>query len=210
MFSLLEMQGQSQLLHPTGSVELKTEYYTRKNPLWLVALKVLGVAVMGAVGVAIAVPTLLELEFSLLQSSAITAGGMLIYTGIAFFVRPEPNTDNMGYGGGLANDPFQYSDNINRILWKAHCVLGPGRFTAETLLDVCAVVGLAGGEEVVTGVPAADFPALGLPTGGNKFDATQPIAPLSANRFATSSASFVAGQIQLDSQRFFETAVKAN
>ena len=48
-----------------------------------------------------------------------TAGGMLIYTGIAFFFRPEPNTDNLGWGGGLGNDPFQTSDNVNRFLWKA-------------------------------------------------------------------------------------------
>ena len=35
------------------------------------------------------------------------------------------------------------------------------------------------------------------------FDATRPIPPLDPNRFAQSSGNFVAGQIQLDSQRFF-------
>src|SRR5207244_3106206 len=123
MFSLLEMQGQSSLLHKTGTVEINTEYYTEKKPAWLVLLKLLGVAVMVAVGAAIVMPTLLELEFPLWQAVAITAGAMMVYTGVAFFVRPEADTDNLGWGGGMMNDPFQSSDNVNRLLWRAQCVL---------------------------------------------------------------------------------------
>jgi hypothetical protein len=40
------------------------------------------------------------------------------------------------------NDPTQYSDNVNRTLWKVHCLLGPGRFISETVLDCCTLVGL--------------------------------------------------------------------
>ena len=36
------------------------------------------------------------------------------------------------------------------------------------------------------------------------FDATRPIEPLDASRFAQTSGNFVAGQIQLDSQRFMQ------
>jgi hypothetical protein len=203
MFSLTELRGQSSLLHKSGSVEINTEYHTRRKPLWLVTLKLLGVAAMVAVGAAIAVPSLLEFEFPLWQAIALTAGAMLVYTGISFFFRPEPNTDNMGWGGGMANDPFQYSDNINRFLWKAHCVLGPGRFTAETLLDTCAVLGFAKGDEV-----AGDNSlfAHGLGGGDAGFDASQPIAPLDPNRFTHSSANFVAGQIQLDTQRYLNNS----
>jgi len=164
--------------------------------------ELLGVAAMVAVGAAIVMPTLLiEMQLPMWQAIAITAGGMLIYTGVAFFFRPEPNTDNLGWGGGMANDPFQFSDNINRWLWKAHCVLGPGRFTAETLLDLCVFLGLAGGEEVVNNNPSigeSPGPAAGM------FDATRPIAPLDPNRFGQSSANFVAGTMQLDSQRFMQ------
>jgi hypothetical protein len=203
MFSLTEMQGQSSLLHKSGSVEINTEYHTRRKPLWLVALKLLGVAAMVAVGAAIAVPSLLEFNFPLWQAIALTAGGMMVYTGISFFFRPEPNTDNMGWGGGVANDPFQYSDNINRFLWMAHCVLGPGRFTAESFLDMCALLGLAKGDEV-----AGDYSFFGRGLGGGdaSFDASRPIAPLDPNRFTHSSANFVAGQIQLDTQRYLNNS----
>ena len=204
MFSLLEVQGQSSLLHKSGTIELNTEYHTQKKPVWLVLLKVLGTLAMIAVGAAIAVPSLLELQFPVWHAALITAGGMLVYTGIAFFFRPEPNTDNLGFGGGFANDPFQSSDNVNRFLWRLHCVLGPGRFTAETLLDVCALVGIAKGQEVATDDEEGrtSFSSVRAASLGG-FDATQPIPPLDPSRFAQSSGNFVAGQIQLDSQRFF-------
>ncbi len=187
----------------TGTVAINTEYHTSKKPLWLVALKLLGVVAMVALGAAIAVPTLLEVGRPLWEACAVTAGAMCVYTGIAFFFRPEPNTDNMGWGGGLGNDPFQSSDNVNRFLWKLSCFLGPGRFTAETFLDVCALVGLAKGDEVQ---PAAEQPpsfnnyAASADSAG--FDATRPIAPLDPNRFALSSANSVMEKIQRDSQRF--------
>jgi hypothetical protein len=202
MFSLLEFQGQTSL-DKSGTVEVVTEYHAARKPVWLVLLKLLGVAAMVAVGAAIAVPTLLELELPLWQAIVITAGGMMVYTGIAFFIRPEPNTDNLGLAGGGMNDPFQYSDNINRLLWRAHCVLGPGRFTAETLLDTCVLLGIARSGEVVSDTAAwAQTPA--GPKAGplpSAFDATRPIAPLDPNRFAQSSGNFVVSKIQMDSQR---------
>lgn len=147
MFSYHEFRGQASY-HKTGTIEVNQHYYTQVKPVWLIALKVLGLVAMVAVGYAIAIPSLREV-LPLWQTIVLVAGVMLIYVGVAFFVRPEPNGDNMGIAGGLANDPFQYSDNVNRWLWNFHCTLGPGRFAAETLLDVCVYLGLAGGEEVI-------------------------------------------------------------
>jgi hypothetical protein len=204
MFSLLELRGQSSLLHKTGSVEINTDYYRRRRPAWLVMLKLMGVAAMVGIGFAIAVPTLLEFNYPLWQAIPMSAGGMVVYTLVAFFIHPEANTDNLGLGGGMGNDPFQSSDNVNRFLWRAHCVLGPGRFTAETFLDVCILLGLAKGAEIVDEVQQISFSGY-APGAPGSFDATQPIAPLDPNRFAQSSGNFVAGQIQLDSQRFLNS-----
>src|SRR5262245_30243947 len=198
MFGLNGFQSSSPF-EQTGTVSVNTDFQTSRKPLWLIALKLLGTAGMIAVGAAIAVPTLLEFEFPLWQAIAYTAGGMFIYTGIAFFFRPEPNTDNMGWGGGLGNDPFQSSDNVNRFLWRLSCILGPGRFTAETLLDVCAYIGLGRREEDEDGAsPAQAFVAMGQAGG---FDATRPIAPLDPGRFAHTSANSVTERMQLASQR---------
>jgi hypothetical protein len=205
MFSLLELQGQSSLLHKTGTVEINTEYHAARKPAWLVLLKLLGVTAMVGVGAAIAMPTLLESQLPVWQAAAITLGVMMIYTGIAFFVRPEPDTDNLGWGGGVMNDPFQCSDNVNRFLWRAHCVLGPGRFTAETLLDLCVLLGLAKTEETKAQAPllSADAGFSGAPS-----DTTlplPPLPPLDIRPRPATTGNFSVGTVQLDSQRFFAT-----
>jgi hypothetical protein len=134
-------------------------------------------------------PTLVEFEFPLWQAVLITIATMVVYTVFSFFVHPEPNTDNL--------------DNVNRFLWRLHCCLGPGRFTADTTLDLCVLVGILKSAEAAS-QPAAVSQGVGIAMGGEvgAFDATRPIAPLDPNRFAQSSANFVAGQIQLDTQRF--------
>jgi hypothetical protein len=150
MFSFTEFSGQTSL-DKHGSVEICTSLCRRRRPAWIVCLKILGVAAMIAVGFAIAVPTLKEQapHLPMWKGCIGISAAMLLYTAIAFFIRPEANGDNMGWLGGSTNDPTQYSDNINRMLWKAHMILGPGRFTAETIFDTCVLVGLVGGEHVI-------------------------------------------------------------
>jgi hypothetical protein len=115
----------------------------------------------------------------------------------------------MGLGGGLMNDPFQSSDNVNRILWKLSCCLAPGRFTAETFLDLCVLAGLFGGRQAAAQAAPATSSAAVASVGVGSFDATRPIAPLDPNRFAQSSAHFVAEKIQLDTQRFLNSSLSA-
>ena len=132
-----------------GSIEINDQYVTHRKPAWLVLLKMLGLALMVA--------------------AAVIAGVILIYSGLAFFFRPEPNTDNLGYCGGTYNDPTKISDDINRGLLDLHFVLGPGRFASETLLDVCVLLGIAGGEEVIdshaeeAAAPPAELQAAATP-----------------------------------------------
>ncbi len=141
-----EYQGQRSI-DKHGEIRLNTEYVTTRKPGWWVSLKLLALLAMLAVGYGILVPSLLQV-LPLLQSVLLASGLMFIYLGLAFFVRAEANTDNMGWFG-FANDPTQYSDNINRMLFNLHCFFGPGRFASETLLDACVLVGLATGEEVL-------------------------------------------------------------
>jgi hypothetical protein len=109
---------------------------------------------MMGIGYALVLPAL---AFSLWQSIVLTTGLLLVYIGVAFFVRPEPNTEDLGWCGGLIDNPFSYSDGVNRWLWSLHCFLGPGRFAAETVLDTCALLGLAAPPEPTT--PPSDDPA---------------------------------------------------
>jgi hypothetical protein len=148
MFSYTEWQGQARTLDKHGEIEINTEYVTRRKPAWWVLVKLSGLAIMVAAAYGIALPSLV-LYLPLWKAIVVIAGVMLIYLGLAFFIRPEANTDNMGLFAGLVNDPLQYSDDINRSLWHLSCLLGPGRFAATTLLDLCVLAGIAGGDEIL-------------------------------------------------------------
>jgi hypothetical protein len=139
MVSWYEITGERTNPQKAGGVQINTFYETKKKPAWLVLCKLLGMTAMVAIGFYFLLPII---PLPLWQSIAAASGVILIYVGLAFFVRPEPNRDNMGWMGGFMNDPTQYSDNVNRALWNAHCLLGPGRFIAESILDCCTLLGL--------------------------------------------------------------------
>jgi hypothetical protein len=190
---------------PLPSRRLHTEFPTVRKPAWLVLLKLLGVAAMVGVGYAITLPALWELAgLPLWECIAIIAGAMLLYIGVAFFVRPEPSSDALGEPNALPEALLARSAT-SRWLRKPLCLFAPGRFSAEALIDLCVLLRL------VRGAEAGGQAASGAATGGNSaarpaaefsLDPTRPIAPLDPNRFALSSANYVAGQIQLDTQRF--------
>lgn len=57
------------------------------------------------------------------------------YLGLAWLIHPRPDRSNLGWCGGLVDDPFRCSDDWNRgLLWLA-LLLMPGRFVAECLVD---------------------------------------------------------------------------
>jgi hypothetical protein len=122
-----------------GTFEFNTEHEAPKRPLWLVLLKLFGLLAMLPIGYVLVIPLL---PLPAWQSISVASGILLIYIGLAFFVRPEPDTDNLGWAGGLVDDPFHYSDDANRWLLLLHCALGPGRFASEAILDACALLGV--------------------------------------------------------------------
>ncbi|MGE0608633.1 MAG: hypothetical protein AB7O62_16180 [Pirellulales bacterium] len=73
--------------------------------------------------------------FSFWEALGLSIGGTCLYVGLAFFVRPEPNMDNIGFMAGLVNHPGRWSDDWNRSLLNWAIMLGPGRFVAESLID---------------------------------------------------------------------------
>lgn len=122
-----------------GEVTLHTDPVNEKKPAWLVVLKVLALLVMVPIGFYLVVAFI---PLPPLEASLVTAGVLLIYCGLAFFIRPEANEDNMGFLGGMFNNPFQYHDDINRALFQAKCLLAPGRFAAESVIDLLTLCNL--------------------------------------------------------------------
>jgi hypothetical protein len=68
-------------------------------------------------------------------------GIVLIYLGLSFIIRPQVDRETLDWRpGSMTSEP---AANINRLLAIAHWLLAPGRFAAETLLDICVLAGLA-------------------------------------------------------------------
>lgn len=74
------------------------------------------------------------------QAAAAVVGGTLIYVALSYLIDPRPELDNLGIAHGLIDHPCRYSDDVNRFLLGARLVLGPGRFMAESILDMLALV----------------------------------------------------------------------
>ena len=138
-FEFLCQSSNPNQFQKSGTVRLHRDGPNAKKPAWFVLVKAVTMIVMFVIGFALVMP-LIPLPWW--QAFLVTGATLLFYVGFAYFVRPEANTDNMGWIGGVTDDPFQARDDINRLLWKAHCFLGPGRFVAHTIVDAATLLGL--------------------------------------------------------------------
>ena len=50
-----------------------------------------------------------------------------VYIFAGYHINPQPNSDNYGWAGGLIDNPFRISDDINRFLLSLRIILYPGR-----------------------------------------------------------------------------------
>lgn len=65
----------------------------------------------------------------------ITLAVEAVYLFIAYFVNPKPDTSNLGWCGGLMDNPFRISDDFNRSLLFFAVILYPGRLLAIGVVD---------------------------------------------------------------------------
>ena len=124
---------------PFGSLEINREIQAKEKPASLVLLKLLGVTGIMLIGACLILPII---PLPVWQSAAITITLLVLYVFAAHRLRPKPNTDHMGWCGGLMDDPFSFSDDWNRFLFGLNCFLGPGRFVSGTIIDLCTLAGM--------------------------------------------------------------------
>lgn len=76
-----------------------------------------------------------SLPLPAIQAWPLVIGLTVIYVALSYLIDPKPDLDNVGWLGGMMDNPVRYSDDLNRLLLGVKIVLGPGRFVAESLLD---------------------------------------------------------------------------
>lgn len=60
---------------------------------------------------------------------------IVIYSIISYFVLPKPEYSNLGWFGGLIDNPFKISDDVNRMLIFIRVLLIPGRLISSTFVS---------------------------------------------------------------------------
>ncbi len=58
---------------------------------------------------------------------------LVIYLLIASIIRIRPEYDNLGWVPFLINNPFRFSDNINRLLVILHLMFMPGKYISKSI-----------------------------------------------------------------------------
>lgn len=59
----------------------------------------------------------------------------VIYLIIGYFINIKPNHNNLGWGSFPINNPFRYSDNINRYLVFFQVLFLPAKFVSQSLVS---------------------------------------------------------------------------
>ncbi len=72
--------------------------------------------------------------------AGMVAGGELLYLCVGYLLRPAPDTSNLGWFGGLMDDPFRASDDWNRFLLYLKILLLPGRLLAVGVMDMATML----------------------------------------------------------------------
>jgi hypothetical protein len=83
---------------------------------------------------------LLRIVYHLEEYRGQWASAFGIYLAIAALITPAPDSSNLGWAGGLIDNPFRISDDFNRMLGVLLVVLIPGKII---IFAVATVVRLA-------------------------------------------------------------------
>ena len=114
-----------------GSIDFSAEH-NRCECKPLIWARLLAVVIGLPVAWVLLVP---EVPLPAWQAVVVVVGGTLMYVAAAYLVDPQPNLEDAGPLAGVIDDPYTRSDEVARFMMGLKCLLGPGRFIAESVLD---------------------------------------------------------------------------
>jgi hypothetical protein len=117
--NLFEWLGESFNPGPVGDIDAggQTLFDRGIKKGWAIFFMLIGLAVLGAL-----------LWFILSGENILWSLVFLVfYLLLSYLLTPRPESSNLGWLGGLINNPFRISDNINRFLVFFYLFLLPGK-----------------------------------------------------------------------------------
>jgi hypothetical protein len=134
--SLFEWLGESFNPGPVGSVDFGGRSRGNRPRVWVLVCFGLAVMLLG-----------LWIYFVLGVWEVWSAAGLVrialgtvLYLLLGYIAHPKPDHSNIGWMGGMFDNPFRYSDDINRFLIFMTALFLPGRFVSESLVDMVELV----------------------------------------------------------------------
>ena len=115
---------------PVGKVELNDDDYDIRQKLipirFIISLIIIGI---------IEYLFVFQMEYLNNFSELLKVNAFLIfYLLIAYKMSIRPDYDNLGWVPFLINNPFRFSDNINRFLVILNLLLTPGKFISKSIV----------------------------------------------------------------------------
>ncbi|MEP6619088.1 MAG: hypothetical protein ABJE47_07235 [bacterium] len=100
------------------------------------------VVVRGVTGLVLLIAAVVWIARDARSSEAVFVfeGVLCLYLLASYWLHVEPDYDNVGLLGGLINDPFRTSDNVNRTLAGIKALLMPGRFVSRSLVGMVVLM----------------------------------------------------------------------
>ena len=137
--SLFEWIGERFNPGPIGKIDGPDDEnsYQPKNKFWIWFLTILGACLFGF------------LLWNIFQSEnpPLLLLFLLLYLLLAYFLSPKPDRSNMGWLGGLMDNPFRISDDINRFLFFLALFLLPGKimlYALQTIINTIKALSVFG------------------------------------------------------------------
>ena len=130
--SLFEWLFESPNPRPDESMGPQTSRTKNQPPILIILYLLLAISALGIPFYLANFPTNWQQNWGLYLG---IWSGEIIYLILGFFVQPEPDTEDMGWFGGLINNPFRITDNFNRFLLFLKLLLLPGRLVAQAIMN---------------------------------------------------------------------------
>ncbi len=135
--SLFEWLFDSQNPGPAGSIEEHENPQSTSSSIPVILYLLLAITALGIPFYLADFPTNWQQRWGLYLSIWI---GEIIYLILGFFVNARPNTSNVGWFGGLIDNPFRISDDFNRFLAVLKIILLPGRLIGLAIMNFISLL----------------------------------------------------------------------
>lgn len=134
--SFFEWIGESYNPGPTGSIENEASKPSKKSRLVVIISFIISMTVI----IWISLTFLGDLNYVELERVLVLIAVLLVYCSLGYLLNPKPNYDNVGWFGGMMDNPFRISDDFNRFLIFIKIFLWPGRFITASIVDFIVLI----------------------------------------------------------------------